>query len=77
MSEQQVTEYSGIETVEPFFLPSFCDVRMVFAVVVIAQLLAFIITLVSPGVMDNAWGNLGLHQRGGIVCLPAAAGTYG
>jgi len=60
MSEQQVTEYSGIETVEPFFLPSFCDVRMVFAVVVIAQLLAFIITLVSPGVMDNAWGNLGL-----------------
>ena len=60
MSEQQLTEYSGIETVEPFFLPSFCDVRMVFAVVVIAQLLAFIITLVSPGVMQNAWGNLGL-----------------
>ncbi len=60
MSDQQLTDYSGIETVEPFFLPSFCDVRMVFAVVVIAQLLAFIITLVSPGVMQNAWGNLGL-----------------
>jgi two-component system sensor histidine kinase AlgZ len=60
MSDQQVTDYSGIETVESFFLPSFCDVRMVFAVVVIAQLLAFIITLVSPGVMQNAWGNLGL-----------------
>ena len=60
MSDQQVTDYNGIETVESFFLPSFCDVRMVFAVVVIAQLLAFIITLVSPGVMQNAWGNLGL-----------------
>ena len=60
MSDQQSTDYSGIETTEPFFLPSFCDVRMVFAVVVIAQLLAFIITLVSPGVLENAWGNLGL-----------------
>jgi two-component system sensor histidine kinase AlgZ len=60
MSDHQVADYNGIETVEPFFLPSFCDVRMVFAVVVIAQLLAFIITLVSPGVMQNAWGNLGL-----------------
>ena len=60
MSDQQLTDYSGIETVESFFLPSFCDVRMVFAVVVIAQLLAFIITLVSPGVMQDAWGNLGL-----------------
>lgn len=60
MSDQQLTDYNGIESVESFFLPSFCDVRMVFAVVVIAQLLAFIITLVSPGVMQNAWGNLGL-----------------
>ena len=60
MSEQQLTEYRGIEAADSFFLPSFCDVRMVFAVVVIAQLLAFIITLVSPGVMDNPWGNLGL-----------------
>ena len=60
MSEQQLTEYRGIEAADSFFLPSFCDVRMVFAVVVIAQLLAFIITLVSPGVMDDPWGNLGL-----------------
>ncbi len=60
MSKQQPVEYSGIETVESFFLPSFCDVRMVFAVVVIAELLAFILTLVSPGVMENAWGSLGL-----------------
>jgi two-component system sensor histidine kinase AlgZ len=32
----------------------------VFAVIVIAELLAFIITLLSPGVIDNPWGNLGL-----------------
>ena len=60
MSQQQPVEQSGIETAESFFLPSFCDVRMVFAVVVIAELLAFIMTLVSPGVLENAWGNLGL-----------------
>ncbi|MDX2456765.1 MAG: sensor histidine kinase [Gammaproteobacteria bacterium] len=53
-------KHSGVETLESFFLPSFCDVRMVFAVVVITELLAFILTLVSLGVMDNAWGNLGL-----------------
>jgi len=33
---------------------------MVFAVVVIAELLAFILTLVSPGVLENPWANLGL-----------------
>jgi len=60
MSQQQPAEQGGIETLETFFLPSFCDVRMVFAVVVIAELLAFILTLVSPGVLENAWGNLGL-----------------
>ena len=60
MSSDQPTENSAIETAESFFLPSFCDVRMVFAVVVIAELLAFILTLVSPGVLDNPWANLGL-----------------
>lgn len=33
---------------ETFFLPSFCGIRMVFAVVVVAQLLAFILVLASP-----------------------------
>ena len=60
MSKQRPEEHRGIETLEGFFLPSFCDVRMVFAVVVIAELLAFVLTLVSPGVLENAWGNLGL-----------------
>ena len=40
------------------FLPSFCDIRLVFAVVMIAQLLAFVVVLSSrqPGV----WNQLGL-----------------
>jgi two-component system sensor histidine kinase AlgZ len=48
------------EQVEQFFLPSFCDVRLVFAVVVITELLAFVLALVSPGILDNPWENLGL-----------------
>jgi two-component system sensor histidine kinase AlgZ len=60
MSSPRPAEQFAIETAESFFLPSFCDVRMVFAVVVIAELLAFILTLVSPGVLENPWANLGL-----------------
>jgi two-component system, LytTR family, sensor histidine kinase AlgZ len=48
------------EQEEQFFLPSFCDVRLVFAVVVITELLAFVLALVSPGILDNPWENLGL-----------------
>jgi two-component system sensor histidine kinase AlgZ len=60
MNTQRLREQGGIEGVENYFLPNFCNVRMVFAVVVIAELLAFIITLLSPGVIDDPWGNLGL-----------------
>ncbi len=60
MSKRQHADDMAIESIEQFFLPSFCDVRLVFAVVVIAELLAFILTLVSPGVVDSPWVNLGL-----------------
>ena len=60
MSTDQPAEQFAIETAELFFLPSFCEVRMVFAVVVIAELLAFIITLAGPGGLGNLWENLGL-----------------
>jgi two-component system sensor histidine kinase AlgZ len=60
MNTQRARERGGIEGIENHFLPNFCNVRMVFAVVVIAELLAFIITLLSPGVIDDPWGNLGL-----------------
>jgi len=45
---------------EAFFLPNFCDVRLVFAVVVIAELFAFVLTLVSSGILENPWSDLGL-----------------
>jgi two-component system sensor histidine kinase AlgZ len=60
MNMQRTTDPGGVEGIENYFLPNFCSVRMVFAVVVIAELLAFVITLLSPGVIDNPWGNLGL-----------------
>jgi two-component system sensor histidine kinase AlgZ len=60
MNSANATDRGGIESVENFFLPSFCAVRMVFAVVVIAELLAFMLTLVSPGMQDDPWGTLGL-----------------
>jgi len=60
MSRQAATQRGGGEVIENYFLPDFCSVRMVFAVVVISELLAFVITLLSPGVLDDPWGNLGL-----------------
>ena len=60
MGMRQANDQRGIELFERCFLPNFCDVRMVFVVVIIAELLALIITLVSPGVLEDPWGNLGM-----------------
>lgn len=43
---------------DSLFLPSFCDIRLVFAVVLIAQLLSFVIILTSR--QAGAWSQLGL-----------------
>jgi len=43
---------------ETLFLPSFCDIRMVFAVVVIAELLAFVLVLANSH--NDPWSELGL-----------------
>ena len=43
---------------ETLFLPSFCDLRMVFAVVVIAELLAFVLVLANGS--NDPWSQLGL-----------------
>ena len=43
---------------ETLFLPSFCDIRMVFAVVVIAELLAFVLVLANS--YHDPWSALGL-----------------
>lgn len=43
---------------EHLFLPSFCDIRLVFAVVVIAELLAFVLVLAQQ--RHDPWSELGL-----------------
>ena len=51
---------TGIEQDDSFFLPSFCDVRLVFAVVIMAELLAFVLVLVTPGLLGDRWSDLGV-----------------
>jgi len=43
---------------DALFLPSFCDIRLVFAVVVLAELLA--VVLVLAGASSSGWSRLGL-----------------
>ncbi len=42
-----------------FFLPDFCSVRMVFAVVIISELLAILLAL-SPLSSSNRWNDLSI-----------------
>ncbi len=43
-----------------FFLPDFCSVRMVFAVVVICELLAIVLALAPMETGGDRWGDLGI-----------------
>ncbi len=43
-----------------FFLPDFCSVRMVFAVVVISELLAIVLTLAPMESRGGRWGDLSI-----------------
>ncbi|MEJ2643826.1 MAG: sensor histidine kinase [Gammaproteobacteria bacterium] len=45
---------------DPLFLPSFCDMRMVFAVVVLAELFAFVLVLASAPTGADRWARLGV-----------------
>lgn len=45
---------------EDFFLPDFCNVQMVFAVVVIAELLAIVLTLAPLDRAGNRWEDLSI-----------------
>jgi len=42
------------------FLPDFCHIRVVFAVIIIAELLAFVLTLATPSARGGDWGYLSL-----------------
>jgi two-component system sensor histidine kinase AlgZ len=55
-----------------FFLPDFCGLRPVFAVVVLAELFAFILTLAAYPFNSDPWGDLALTslfmQWAGLMC---------
>jgi two-component system sensor histidine kinase AlgZ len=51
---------TAIEQEDGFFLPDFCNVRLVFAVVIMAELLAFVLVLVTPGLLGDRWSDLGV-----------------
>ncbi len=56
------TELSAASVGESCFLPNFCTVHAVFAVVVTAQLLALVLTLNSSGVGAGFSSSLSLHS---------------
>ena len=47
-------------TKNSLFLPNFCDLKMVFAVVIIGELLAFILTLAPLSIAQQRWNDLAL-----------------
>lgn len=60
------------------FLPDFCNIRIVFIIVIAAELLAFILALTAPGAGAERWSRLGLLSLfiqwvslscAGILCL--------
>jgi two-component system, LytTR family, sensor histidine kinase AlgZ len=60
MSRTTLAEAAKAVPDEQFFLPSFCDVRIVFGVVVMTELLAFVLVLASSGLLHDPWSGLGL-----------------
>ena len=66
------TRHIAVNGDDRLFLPNFCDVRMVFAVVVIVELLAFVTVLLSDGMIPDRWSYLGLVslflQWVGLTC---------
>lgn len=71
-------EDSADNQADDFFLPDFCDVRMVFAVVVIGELLAIVLTLAPMDRLDKRWEDLSVISlfiqwvallSAGVLCL--------
>ena len=64
MTETRARSNAAAALAEGFFLPNFCAIRLVFAVVVVAELLAFILVLVAPWTDNKGgsdkWSELGL-----------------
>ncbi|MEE8342730.1 MAG: histidine kinase [Gammaproteobacteria bacterium] len=60
MEHEKLTRAVTGSHTDTLFLPSFCELRMVFAVVVIAQLLAFVLVLAPMSPVYSRWSNLSL-----------------
>ena len=60
MSDTRQTPSAVADSGDDLFLPSFCEVRLVFTVVIIAELLAFILVLAPLGGPASRWGDLAL-----------------
>lgn len=76
ITQPSSAERNGSST-DNFFLPDFCNVRMVFAVVVISELLAIVLSL-SPLRSGNRWNDLSIISlfvqwvglsSAGVLCL--------
>jgi len=75
---QESTEISESPPVDDFFLPDFCNVRMVFAVILIAELLAIVLALAPLDTSNNRWEDLGIISlfvqwvaliSAGVLCI--------
>ena len=75
---QDSTENTESASKDNFFLPDFCNVRMVFAVILIAELLAIVLTLAPLDISSNRWEDLGVISlfiqwvaliSAGVLCI--------
>lgn len=77
-SRAPMPQKSTVQPRDEFFLPDFCEIRMVFSVLVIGELLAFILVLTPTGVSVDRWSDLALVSlfiqwvglsSAGLLCL--------
>jgi len=77
-NNQESTENGDSTSADDFFLPDFCNVRMVFAVILIAELLAIVLTLAPLDTASNRWEDLGVISlfiqwvaliSAGVLCI--------
>jgi len=77
-NNQDNNENNGLVDQDDFFLPDFCNVRMVFAVILIAELLAIVLVLAPLESSNSRWEDLGVISlfiqwvaliSTGVLCL--------
>ena len=78
MNAKRTLKHTDTTATDRFFLPDFCNVRMVFAVVVISELLAIILALAPLETRRSRWDDLSIISlfiqwvglsSAGVLCL--------